>query len=165
MVEKENLGQIFKITLKNFCVGHRKLPVIHFPYIKIVRKAFFFKMSFFCHQSVQLFSKNIRNGLIFFLLFFENVWKLYDKHFLHTLDVKACHVVIKACINTTYKRNRNSQRFWNKNFKWKEKKANIIVSRTTLCIQKIKFWVIKVMHTKNSICGWKKIWWQIFKIT
>ena len=28
---------------------------------------------FFCHQSVQLFSKRRRSGLIFFLLFFENV--------------------------------------------------------------------------------------------
>ena len=57
-----------------------------------------FKINFFCHQSVQLFSKNPRNGLIFFLFFFENVWKLYDKHFLHTLNVWICMIMICCCM-------------------------------------------------------------------
>ena len=52
------------------------------------------KSVFFCHQSVQLFSKSRRKGLILFLLFFENVWKLYEKHFLHTFDVWNCMIMI-----------------------------------------------------------------------
>ena len=71
--------------------------------------------------------------------------------------------LIMACINTTYKRNRNSQRFWKKKFKWKEKKANIIVSRTTSCTRKIKFFMPKkklfrkmFACVQNSICGWKR---------
>ena len=81
----------------------------------------YFKSVFFCHQSVQLFSKNRRNGLIFFLFFFENIWKLYDKHFLYTLDVKLSDID-QGMHKHNIQKNRNSQHFWKKNFKWKEKK-------------------------------------------
>ena len=49
-----------------------------------------------------------------------------------------------------------------KNIKWKEKKANFIVSRTTLCTQNIKFCMQNFFFRKmfvcvrKSICGWKK---------
>ena len=67
---------------------------------KLYGKRFFskkyFKSVFFCHQSVQLFSKSRRNGLIFFLLIFEKVRKLHDTHFLflHTFDVWTCMIKI-----------------------------------------------------------------------
>ena len=33
---KKFLGQIFKLTLKIFCVAIKKMPVIQFPYMGIV---------------------------------------------------------------------------------------------------------------------------------
>ena len=65
-------------------------------------------------------------------------------------------------IHTQYKRNKNFQRFWKKNLGEKKIKAINIVSRTTLCTQKIKFCMQKFFFRKmfvcvwNSICGWKK---------
>ena len=66
---------------------------------KLLSKTFKFFVSFMeivknSNQSVQLFSNSRRNGLFFFLLFFENVWNLHDKHFLHTLDVWNCMIKI-----------------------------------------------------------------------
>ena len=46
---------------------------------------------------------------------------------------------IKAYINIPNKRKRNFQRFWKKSYTAKMRKKNIIVFRTTLCTQKIKF--------------------------
>ena len=66
---------------------------------KLYGKLFFFKKKFlisffFCHQSVQLISKSRRNGLIVFSIVFRKCMKLHDKHFLHTLDVWICIVMI-----------------------------------------------------------------------
>ena len=63
----------------------------------------YFKSVFFCHQSVQLFSKNRRNGLIFFLFFskiYENcTTSIFSIHLMSNYQT-----LIKACINTTYKK-------------------------------------------------------------
>ena len=94
----QNSTWAWKKKQKNFWGKFSKLlGRIFVSYMEIVWQAFFSKKienPFFCHQAVQLFSKSRRNGLIFFLLFFEYVWKLYDKHFLHKLDVWNCMISI-----------------------------------------------------------------------
>ena len=61
-------------------------------------------------------------------------------------DFSNYQTLIKAHKNTPYKRNKNFQCFKKK---WNEKKkAIIIVSRTTLCTQKIKFCMQKFFFGK-----------------
>ena len=88
--KQKNFWCKFSKLLEKFLCRHQKMPVIQFPYMENVWKAFvqncapiqctiwprndfykkkYFKSVFFCHQPVQLFSKSRRNGLIFWVLF------------------------------------------------------------------------------------------------
>ena len=71
-MEKKNFGKgLFAYKIRFALEKKRDFCVI---YENCMGSIFFQKkIKIFCHQSVQLFSKSHRNGLIFFLLFFGNV--------------------------------------------------------------------------------------------
>ena len=91
VVEKKNLGQFSKLLLKNFCVVYWNCMV-----------RIFFKKKFksvFLSPLCSIVLKEPQKWFNFFLLFFENVWKLYDKHFLHTPGVWNCIIMIFVAWN------------------------------------------------------------------
>ena len=100
--------------------------------------------------------------------------KFFNDDYFQIFEFSSYQTLIKAYINTPYKRNRNFQRFWKKNFSEKKIKANFIVSRTTLCTQNNKFCMQKkisknvCLRTKFDLRlkkKTKKFLGQIFKIT
>ena len=101
--KKNFFGAIFQNYLKNFLCRHEKMPVIQFPYVEIVWKEFF--SNFFCHQSVQLFSKSRRKFFNFCSTVFRKCMKIVRQAVLHTLDVWICIIVIFVawcCIISTF---------------------------------------------------------------
>ena len=83
--KKKKLGAIKILLGKKFVVVIiKKVLVIQFTYMEIVWKAFFFKKNilnqFFVTSLINC-SPKAAKMVYFFLLFFENVWKLYDMHF------------------------------------------------------------------------------------
>ena len=130
----------------------------------------YFKSVFFCHQSVQLFSKNRRNGLIFFLFFskiYENcMTSIFSIHLMSNYQT-----LIKACINTTYKKigilsifekkisseKKKSQYYHIQDYVMHTKNyilhAKIFFSKNVCLRTKFDFWIKKKHCVQNSICG------------
>ena len=65
--------------------------------------------------------------------------KFFNYDYFKFLNFPIYQTLIKAYINTPFKRNRNFHRFWKKKLGEKKIKANFIASRTTLWPQNIKF--------------------------
>ena len=82
-------GQFLQITVKkfNFLCRTWKLYGKHFFQKKISNQ-------FFLPPVCSTVLKKRQTWFNFFLLFFENVCKLYDKHFLHTLGIWNCMIII-----------------------------------------------------------------------
>ena len=83
--------------------------------------------------------------------------KIFQRWLFLIFEFSNYQTLIKAYINSPYKKNRNFQRFWKK-VTWK--KDSFIVSRTALCTQTTNFCMQKKfsknISVQNSICGWKK---------
>ena len=91
-VVKKKFGGKFSKLLKKFFVSPSKNANHTISIYGNCMESIFFKKNFksvFFLSPVCLFncSQKAAEMVYFFLLFFENVWKLYDKHFLHILDV------------------------------------------------------------------------------
>ena len=69
------------------CSFMAKRRVIHFSYMVKINQ-------FFLSPVCSIVLKKPQKWLNFFLLFFENVQKLYNTPFLHTLDVWNCVIMI-----------------------------------------------------------------------
>ena len=83
---KKTLGQIFKFTWKNFCAVDGNCMV------SFLSKKF--KIIFLSPVCSTVLKKPQK-----WFNFFKNVWNLYDKHFLHTLDVWNCMIMIVVVWN------------------------------------------------------------------
>ena len=93
-----------------------------------------------------------------------NFWQNFLKMIILNFEFSNYQTLIKAYINTPYKRNRIFSVFGKKNFKWKEKKPILSYPRLRYahkklnfaCKKKVFFFRKMFVCVQNSICNWKK---------